>query len=147
MSLLTKLWEDKIRSKRQERQIAKLKGYKPYTVQWDHPDYKRGEKVTRQGFETIDEAREYAIQIGLEYDLRRHEGVIQSLDPKLSRYQSGYTPMATEAEIPFVMPCIQTQGGMPLEVSDREVELYKEKHGLPTVGRHILKKYPEAPAD
>ena len=47
--------------------------------------------------------------------------------------------MADEDTIPFVMPAILTRGTIPTEVSDREVEEYKLRHGMPTVGKHIFK--------
>lgn len=128
MSLLTKLWEDKLNS-RQARDFSDLK---EYTVAWDHPDHPRGTKVTRESFRTLEEAREYAISIGLKYDLRKYNGVIPSLDPNLSRYKSGYTPMEDEATIPYVMPSIQMVGTMPQEISDREVYDYKTRHNIPT---------------
>ena len=128
MSLLTKLWEDKLNS-RQARHFSDLK---EYTVAWDHPDHPRGTKVTRESFRTLEEAREYAISIGLKYDLRKYNGVIPSLDPNLSRYKSGYTPMEDESQIPYVMPSIQMVGTMPQEISDREVYDYKTRHNIPT---------------
>lgn len=134
MSRLDKLWADKIESKRQ-----RVVNRTPYKVQWDHPDYPKGQKVTQKTFATIEEAKEYAIAIGLQYDLRKHNGVIPSLDPNLSRYKSGYTPMESEDKIPLVMPMIQTQGTLPIEVSPGEIQEYQTRHGMPTVGKHIFK--------
>lgn len=134
MSRLDKLWADKISAKRQ-----KVVKRKPYKVQWDHPDYPKGAKVTRKTFATQEEAKEYAIGIGLQYDLRKYNGIIPSLDPNLSRYKSGYTPMESEDTIPLVMPIIQTSGTMPYQITDSEVEDYKLRHGMPTVGKHIFK--------
>ena len=135
MAKLTDVWADKIEAKRP----IKIPNPEPYRVQWDHPYFPRGTKVTKKNFATLEEAKEYAIGIGLQYDLRRYNGVIPSLDPNLSRYKSGYSPMADEDTIPFVMPAIQTRGTIPTEVSDREVEEYKLRHGMPTVGKHIFK--------
>ena len=143
MSRLDKLWADKIAAKKDVASAMRIQNYKPYTVQWDHPDFAKGEKTTRKTFQSLDDARNYAISIGLEYDLRRQEGEIPSLNPNLSRYKSGYSPMESESSIPYVMPCIQTQDGFPTEVSDQEVYLYKKKHGMPTVGRHIFKSHQE----
>ena len=139
MSRLDKLWEDKILSHKRAGQIVKLKDYRPYTVQWDHPDYPRGAKTTKESFKTMDEAKDYCIKIGLEYDLRKIDKVIPSLDPRLSRYKSGYTPMEEEDNIPLVMPCVQTGAGFPTEISNEEVEEYQKKHELPTGGSHRSK--------
>ena len=135
MSKLTNLWADKIASRQQPRAQPR----KQFKVQWDHPAHPKGTKVTRKDFATMDEAKEYAIGIGLRYDLRKYNNIIPSLDPNLSRYKSGYTPMESEDAIPFVMPAIQTGGMLPSEISDAEVDDYKLRHGMPTVGKHIFK--------
>ena len=97
MTTLTKLWKDKLNS----RQAKNFQNLKEYFVSWDHPDYGKGERQTNKGFKTLEEATEYAISIGLEYDLRRHNGKIANLNPELSRYKSGYTPMEKESMIPL----------------------------------------------
>jgi|TARA_B100001013_G_scaffold332412_1_gene248620 hypothetical protein len=128
MSVLSKLWQDKINSR--NPRVAAAYQEKPYKVQWDHPDYPKGTKLTREYFKTIAEANEYAIKIGLQYDLRKYDGVIPSLDPNLSRYKSGYTPMESEDKIPFVIPMVETKGMMPMEVTPQEIEDYKIKHNI-----------------
>tara|TARA_B100000029_G_scaffold101481_1_gene91818 strand:+ start:12831 stop:13250 length:420 start_codon:yes stop_codon:yes gene_type:complete len=135
MAKLTEIWADKLDAKRPRPKPDPT----PYKVQWDHPDYPRGTKVTRKRFASLPEAKEYAIGIGLQYDLRKYNGIIPSLDPNLSRYKSGSVPIADEDTIPFVMPAIQTKGTMPLEISEGEIEEYKLRHGMPTVGKHIFK--------
>lgn len=141
MANLTTIWKDKLNS-RQAKNFSKE--FTQYYVAWDHPDYGKGERTTNKGFTTLEEATDYAIKIGLEYDLRRHNGKIASLNPELSRYKSGYTPLEKESMIPFVMPCIQMDAGsMPIEIPDIDVENYKKRHGMPTGVRHTFKNYPE----
>jgi len=151
MAHLTQIWKDKMDIKKasQRGQNVDLLG-KYWTVSWDHPDYKQGEKVTVEKFSTMEEAKDYSIMIGLKYDLRKSEGNIRSMNPNWSRYKSGYSPLPDPHAVAAVWPLIQNRGTWPAEVTELDINEYcqrtntdRPQHSLPVENRDAMKGHPE----
>jgi hypothetical protein len=132
MAHLTQLWNDKLRAARGlSRDLNKHGEMKQWSVRWDDPDFGKGEKTYEETFSHQDEAVEYAISIGLKYDLRKRNGKIHQLDPNQSRFKSGYSPLPDILAIPAVWPTVSCYGHMPADqINEYQVALYCKKHGI-----------------
>jgi hypothetical protein len=150
MAHLTQIWNDKLNVIKagQLGQNVDLIGY-AWSVQWDHPDFPQGEKVTKERFKTMEEAKDYAISIGLKYDLRLRSGELISMNPNLSRYKSGFSPLPDPHAVQAVWPCIQNKGTWPHELLEPEIQEYcnrtnthRPQWSLPTGDRDAMKSHP-----
>ena len=95
MAHLTQLWNGKLKNIRQQgRDNTDEHGLeKKLRVTWDDPNFGQGEKVHEELFANYEEALDYAIGIGIKYDLRKRNGKFHSVDPELSRFKSGFSPI------------------------------------------------------
>ena len=132
MAHLTQIWHDKMKIVRAKEQGVNhnLLGY-VYEVSWDHPQYGQGEKVTTKKFKTLDEAKDYAIRIGLTYDLRLKNGMLPTMEPNQSRIKRGYSPLPDPNAVAAVWPLIQNMGTWPNEVTEYEIKEYCERTNTP----------------
>ena len=131
MAHLTQLWSNKLKNIREQGRANN--GHhidKRYMVRWDDPQYGQGEKVTEELFTTHQEALDYAISIGLKYDLRMRNGKFHQADPNLSRFKSGYSELPQISAIPALWPSVLIYGATPTEISEDAITLYCEKHGI-----------------
>lgn len=131
MAHLTQLWNDKLKNIRQQGRANT--GHhidKRYLVRWDDPMFGQGEKVTEELFVTHQEALDYAIGIGLKYDLRKQNGKYRQVDPELSRFKSGYAELPQISAIPALWPSVLIYGATPTEISEGDIFLYCQKHGI-----------------
>ena len=73
MAYLTQLWNSKLKAVRRGGVNPALL-QKQWLVKWDDPNFGQGEKVHEESFAQFNEAMDYAISIGLKYDLRKQNG-------------------------------------------------------------------------
>jgi len=132
MAHLTQLWNDKLKNIRQQGRlnINEHDIEKRYRVAWDDPNFGQGEKVHEEHYATHPEALDYAIGIGLKYDLRKRNGKFHQVDPEQSRFKSGFSELPDISAIPAVWPTIVCYGHMPQSVEEDEVIRYCIKHNI-----------------
>lgn len=132
MAHLTQLWNDKLKNIRQQgRDNTNEHGLeKKLRVTWDDPNFGQGEKVHEELFATYEEALDYAIGIGIKYDLRKRNGKFHSVDPELSRFKSGFSPIPESSAIPTLWPSLLNYGAMPEGIGEGAIRDYCERHGI-----------------
>ena len=137
MAHLTQLWNSKLKAVRRPGVDPALV-QKQWIVKWDDPNFGQGEKVHEESFAQYNEAMDYAIGIGLKYDLRKRNGKFHQLDTNQSRIKSGYSPLPEISAIPAVWPAVTCYGHMPHDIMEEDVALYCVKHGITDRPEHSL---------